>query len=803
MLLRSLCLLLALSFGCTTAEVLPEPPAPRPWAGDDVRPALDHPWFDERPELADLSLYATEVSGPTDDRPDHMHRGAFAVGNGLTFSLLGLTDPLNTLHSMVGPVYEKGARFFPDVAVGIEVDGVLVEPHTEAIARVRGSSVVITRSDADEVTFYTVDFGPRPADVGPLDVPPVVARRVLVQSTASTDIDVAIRLLPRSAPTEEQGLLLRAHEDDGRWLGYLAPGGTWTGDGDAGHRLDLGTLAANGAADASIVFATATSVDDLVALDSSTDEATVDGWLSDTQDWWSAFSARGVQVSTGDPRIEDLYDGMRVGVRIQQSAAGAVCPMSQYTLVWLRDTIGPVRFYLRAGLHEEAQAALDYLHLCASVRGDLSNACESGLTIADLNEEPDWSALGPFSGKMAAEAPSYVPLMYQQLVAFTGDRSSVVQRWPYLRRALLGQPVYEGGVQPFSGDETFRNAMSAALGYPVDMSYEDDTWSANSAFLLSAASAWMAEQSRASELDADAATFDALEAQARAALSGQFLQEDGHYAPFVLHADDITEVRPFEDVNLKALWSGALASDDPVALSNLDVLRDFAGRGDGTVQSPLDPSYVGLMANPVVEEGLNTGMVAGYYLWNLAAIGDVEAYLAFDALHAYADEAGQYGEYMVFDDLSAFSPVYDGGGVIGDYTARHRPWEGGINLDAYLYWLAGPLAADGALHLRPHLPGDQPTMTMSGLRAAHGAASFELIREAGSLTLRVTSQAEEPFTLRVDLPMPADGEEILSAAHGGQQAGTTMRSPGGELYVSFPEGELGPGETGAWNIQFR
>lgn len=782
----------------------PDVPEPRPWPGDDVRPALEHPFFGEH-DLGDLSLYATRVSGPEEQRPDHMHRGAFAVGNGLAFSLIGLTDPINTLHSMVGPVYEKESRFFPDVAVGLEVDGELVLSHTEAIARVRGAGIVITRADFDDATLYTVDFGPRPDATDALAVPPVIARRVLVRSTADGPHDLAIRLLPRTEPGEVDGLLVRSHEEDSRYLAYLAPEQAWEGDADVGYRLPMGELGAGQATDVAIVFATGNDLDDLISLDETLDVAQVDGWLDETLGWWRGFSARGVQVSTGDERIEDLYDGMRVGIRMQQSAAGAVCPMSQYTLVWLRDTIGPVRFFLRAGLHDEARATLDYLHLCASVRGDFSNACNSGLSPDDLGEEPDWDSLGPFGGKLAAEGPSYVPLMYRELVRFTGDWSTVEARWPYLRRSLLAQPVYDGGLQPFSGDETFRNAMSAGLGYGVDMAYEELTWSANSAFLLAAAADWMGHASAELGHSDDIAGFADVEALARAAMADEFLLADGFYSPFIIKEGHLAEPEPFEDVNLKPLWTGALSPDDPTALSNLAGLRDAAGRGDGTVQTPLDPSYSGLLVNPVIEEGLNTGMVPGYYLWNLAAVGDPEADLAFDALHRYADEAGQFAEYMVYDDLSAFSPIYDSGGVIGDYTARHRPWEGGINLDAFLFWLAGPLTeqAGGPLLLRPHLPAGQPTLVMSGLRTATAAAAFELTRAPGELSLRVTSEADAPFPLVVQLPLPADAELLRASEQDGEAAGDEQLQPGGEVMVVFEEVSMVPGGTVEFVLRFR
>jgi len=284
-----------------------------------------------------------------------------------------------------------------------------------------------------------------------------------------------------------------------------------------------------------------------------------------------------------------------------------------------------------------------------------------------------------------------------------------------------------------------------------------------------------------------------------------WLLAQGHYAPFLLMEGHAPERAPFEDVNLKPLWTGALAADDPTALANLEGLRAAAGRGDGTVQSPLHYTYLDLLVNPVVEEGMNTGMVPGYYLWNLAAVGDPEAALAFDALHRYADDAGQYAEYMVYDDLSAFSPIYDPGGVIGDYTARHRPWEGGINLDAYLYWLVGPLVdgGSGVLVLRPHLPAGQPELIVTGLRTADAAAGLELVREADTLTLTVTSASLDPFDLRVELPVPPDVEELAGSELDGDDAGEVQRRPGGELVVAFDRVRLEPGEQAGFELRLR
>ena len=769
----------------------PELPEPEFWPGEDVRPELSAPFFDAHPGLRELSLYAGMVSGPEETRPDHQRRGAHAFGNGRAFSLIGLADPLNTLHSPVGPVYDKGSRFFGDVSLRLELDGQEVAFDEERIARVRGAGVIVTRADAAEATLYTVDFAPQFVAGEPWDVPPALVRIAVVEVRSGSH-DVVLRIDPRRPPQELEGRLVEVVSADPRYMGYLP----WTGadglalDGET-ITIPMGSLSAGDSAEATVVLGTTHAVADLADIEADLAATTPEDWLEQTLAWWSAFSARGLQIELPDPRIADLYDGMRVGIRVQQSAAGATCPMSQYTLVWLRDTIGPTRFFLRAGLHEEARASLDYLYLCARHRGDYSNACDSGLSPDDVNDEPDWDALGTFSGRLAAEGPSYVPLMYAKYAEWTGDRQLAADRWAYLRRGLTGQQMDEQGLQTFSGDETFRTAMSAAFGYDLAYMYEDHAWSANSAFLMAASAGWMGEMAPELGDPGDAELFADLEGRARGAMSDHFALPSGHYAPFILHAEGITEQRPFEDVNLKPLWTGALAPDDPLALANLQGLRDAAGRGDGTVQSPIDGQY-GEIIGYVVNEGVNTGMVPGYYLWNLATVGDPESEAAFDALHAYADPAGQYAEYMVYDDKTALSPIYDATGAIGDYTARHRPWEGGINIDAMLFWLLGaePLA-DGGMVLTPRLPNHQRSMTAGPIRAGDAVGSLQLERTDEALIATFVSEADASFALTMSLPVPVEATEVLET----EPAATESTTPGGEAIVRFDPIVVAPGAS--------
>lgn len=764
-----LSLLLAL-FACKTTTPVDSgspPTEPVYWPGEDVRPSLDHSFFAEH-TLPELSLYAHCEA--EEDRLDAAHRGPLAVGNGRVFGLLGLGSPLNRLHSMTGPTYEKGTRFFGDHWFTLEVDGAELAFDRECIARPRGTAVVLTRAEAGDVTLYTVDFAPRPASG---DRPATIVRHLLVSSASSHDI----RLLHHAwqeVELEAGGLVERVADER-----KLAVWGT-----DPDGVVDLGAV--HGDASATVHFEFAEAADELTGTEPQPT------WLDETLAWWTDWSATGMQLHSEDPRVEDLYDSLRTTLKVQTTSAGGISVMSRYTGVWLRDTIGPVRFLLRAGLHEDAQAALDYLHLCHAVNGDYGNACTSGIDPDVTVEEPDWAAMGEFSGRTAAEGPSYVPLAWLDAAAWTDDDSGLERRWDYLVRGLRGQVMDEEGRQSFSGDETFRLLMNVPLGLDLEYPWHEVAWSANTSMLMRASATRLGAAAAALGHAEDGALLQERAALADNALQQHFLQDGGWFAPFIFHSDegdnragDIAP-QPFEDVNLKLLWSGALSVDDPLALSDLQTLQALAGRDDGTVQSPAHDRYAGTELYGVeIEDGVCTGMVPGYYLSTLTAIGDPSAEGAFDALHRYASPTGSFAEALLYDDLSALQVYYDETGGIGDIAARFRPWEGAIDLDAMLAFLFGAEPVDGGARFRPHLPGGQTRLEGTDLRVGACVGDLLVTGTASSRTVRFTAESscQVSFELPVgDTPRELDGGELRTL-------------PAGELLVRFAPRAVEAGQS--------
>ncbi len=750
----------------------PEPPQPTPWPGSDERPTdfadnLDVLGFSE------LSLYTQHVSGAVSERPHFSERGAMGVGNGLAFTTLGLSDPANRMHGTVGPTYEKGSSgYFSDHWFTLVVDGQELEPDQEWIARARGTNVVVTVAKAGAHTLTTFDYAPQGVGGDPV---PGIARIFVVDGPG----DVSLRLHSTANLELMDDHVVQSLDDGTRLLGFLPWQGELVADGDTWAVQPDGRQAA-------MLFGTAVDTGGLDAMADRIAAADPDEWMGQTADHWADWLNTGVTVRTSDPRIDDLYEGMRVAIRVQQTVAGGVAPMNRYTRVWLRDTYGPARFYARAGLFDDAWATLDYLHLCHAVRGDYANSCDAGLTESDKGEEPNWAALPDLSGRAAAEGPSWVPLAYRDVVAFTGDDGRVAERMDYLTRAVLAQPT-ETGLQSFSGDETFRAALGSNAGLPIEYGWEELAWSANTSMLTVASADWLSAAAvrhgtgQATEL-ADRA------ALASAALDTEFRTTDGWLAPYVFHtagtanAQGDVAATPFEDVNLKPLWLGLVEPDAAGALDDLRAVEAHAAVGDGTVQSPAKIPLDLSLDGADLSAGIGTGMVPGFYLYDLAVVGDPAGYAAFDALHTIATPTGSYPEYIVHSDDRALQVIYDAAGGLGDTPARYRPWEAAINADAMLAWLTGLEPTADGMALRPHHVGELPEITVDGLRVGDHTLSYTSRYEAEHLIVTFSTTDTEPFRLDVDLPAPPQAHDIRSF---GPSWGELQEAPGGEYWMSF------------------
>ena len=743
---------------CMNSACHSDPPS----VDSDADGSKDLPrFFLERPWLQDRSTWSSHAS---DAEPKRLGMiGGFGAGNGTVFALIAGRRPYNTIHNLIGPGYQKRDRFFTDKVFSLEAGGATVHFAEDSAYRVRRTAIVITRAATapggayEGLELWTVDAAPLipglegdPAErslvrhlvVRNADEPAVPDVNLVMKSTLGLTLGGSLY----ESDWNEKRLIVRP-------LGHTAV----TESGRGRLTVPIGSLEPGAEAVVPFAFACAcTRAGAEAVLDRI--EAIGPGTILDrTRAWWDAWYVEGAAITTPDPHFDDLIDGLQVLIRCQQAATGATCVMSEYTGTWIRDTVGPVLFYSMLGRTGDLKRMLDYYWGATLLRGDIANSMAADLDISDLPVQPDWESMGPLTGRVGAETPSYIPLQYKSYYRATGDLDTLAERYGLFKHCILHQDFREGCLLPFSGDETYREIMKVAFGYWFGQILYDTHLSANSSFLFVAAAEFMAELAGRLGFVEDVALFTGLADEVRSCTEEYYwLAGEGYYAPIIdIHTLEPV-CQPYEDVSLKPLWTGYAGPDDARARENLLTVMDRLGQPDGTIQSPPDPVFFPLMQILDIHEGIYTGMAPGYYLDNLAR---ADHPMALEAFRRFADVFGDSGsvyEVHVADDHGRLALLYEPFGLICDYTSRLRPWEGGIVGAALLGYLTGfePDAGDGRMTLAPHLPPEWDSFTAD--RLPIGADTFDLeVSDPGGRRKVVVANRSRSFLL--DLTVSVSG----------------------------------------------
>ena len=742
------------------------------WESPAVEP-LDASLFPEW--LGEVSTWIGEGCGEGQPiEPGRM--GDFAVGNGRVFSLSGYNCPLNSLHTMIGPNYQKDETYFEDTYTQIRRDGErlsIVEGH---LFRQRDAPILISRERTADLELYTLTYAPLTGESDDPIERAIIRELIVVNRTSA----------PISDLTLETHHMLTEANSRRRTLMALEPTGI------ENPRVIPFDLEPSGEYRAVLVF--------VMSIEGEGEEETIAALLDAdlrsvreaTRDEWRDFLDAAATLESPDPRVNDFYQGMLVSVRSQQAVLGGVSPMSEYTRIWTRDLAGPVRFYLRAGLFEHARATLDYYHTAAAEAGDIRNSFRLDVDPEAEPEEPDWASLEPFEGREAAEAPSYLPLMARWYALATGDHSLVDDWYPFFRRALDGQGLNEDDLLTFSADETFRTAMAIAHGLDLAYAFEEWCWSANSSILFVAASEALAAEAEAVGLEEEAEELRASAERVRLAAEETYWHSDGYYVPYIDQRSPDLPPRLYEDVSTKPIWTGYLPVGDERALTNLGTVAERIGRDDGLLVSPIHPSHDNAFGLGI-HEGVYTGMNPGYGLANLALTDHHLAEAAFNAIQLVVSSSGNIGEYQIYDDHSSLQIIYDPSGILGDYTARYRPWEGGILADALMLYLVGlePDATEGAVRLAPHLPNHWPEMTWRRLRVGEVRFDLHVEDEGGQRTIVVEPRTAGSLSVALEVPLPpCDVAAVDFNGENLEDGDYELWSPFGRARIRLPSAEV-------------
>ena len=769
------------------------PPPDYLWPGGDA-PVAWNGWVEEREWLKDVSSWSFGNDQPKPD-PDFRLLPDFALGNGYAFSMMGYSYPINTLHSMTGPIYDKGDGFFGDtwLEVSSGPEGQAMQWKHEWIGRVRKTAIMHTRAEGPVVALSTVDFAPLLQATGD-PVQRSIVRLVFVENvTQQTLTNLWLRVgFTRSQEVLGDGVV--EHRLPRLRRTVILPAGDVSAS-EAGLKKPVGDLAAGEYALVTVAY----MLDDDEQLAGETlvalyEQQADHDLLTATRDAWFAWLAPSLEVNTPDPRINDYLRAVKVILLSQQAATGAACVMCEYTRTWLRDNAGPVRFFLKIGLYEEVRGILDYLRLAALAKGGIGNSYPADLTPADAGPEPDWESMPIMSGRERAESPSYIPLLHSWYWQASGMADFIAERMPMMRHCLEKQ-AFEGDFLPFSTDETFRTAMAVAHGLNFLEQFEEGYLSANSSFIWVAAAERLAAMAAEVGEDETADTLLVRAEEVRAAANEKFLDEDGWYVPYEHEADGPAPA-PFEDVNLKPLWTGYMPPDAEMALINLEQTISVIGGEDGILVSPLPEEYANFMDLPV-SEGFYTGMSPGYFLSNLAVTFHPLAEAAFNALALHAQAGGSLAEYQILDDFTPAHLIYDNVGGIGDYTARYRPWEGGIVGDAAYDYLLGNVAdgRSGELTLAPNLPNGWAWLEAANVRCGDSRIDIRIDRKGDNTTVVLTHTEGPALTVAISLALDEESTNVAALIDGEEVSSVVETYRWDNRRASFPTFNLPAGET--------
>jgi hypothetical protein len=342
--------------------------------------------------------------------------------------------------------------------------------------------------------------------------------------------------------------------------------------------------------------------------------------------------------------------------------------------------------------------------------------------------------------------------------------------------------------------------MNAAFGLALEYPHAERNDSANSSFLWLGAARHMRALAERLGLEDDAAEIQARFEEVEEATLDTFHLEDGCFAAFRERASEELSP-PFEDVGLTVTWAGWLGGDSELARANLACMIDRLGVEPGVIRSYLDEQYRGLAAAGG-GDGILTGMLPGYALAAFTDGGHPDAEASLAAMGRFASSSGNFQEYIDATNETGLSLVYDASGAIGDYTAKYRPWEGGINVHAVLDYLFGARvdAFAGQVTLRPHLPSGWPEMRADRLRIGDDRYDVHVTRIENGTEVLVRSHAASTLDviIRWDADAPGleariDGEAVPTDAlvvreHFGAYSTELPATPvdaGGELRFTF------------------
>ncbi|MFQ6096162.1 MAG: hypothetical protein ACE5O2_00415 [Armatimonadota bacterium] len=702
----------------------------------------------QRPWLDDVSTWSQTLN-LAQGKPSTADLGCFPLGNGRVFTTLGMKLPLNTLENTIGPCYQKQAGFLGTETITVRVNGKDEPLNAQRVRRVRRSGIVRTACGGQRCVLYTIDFVPPDVDA----IVRIIGVKNISERPIRAEAVVSFGGLPLDRPGRRPILcrgrirvLAGVVGGEARWRkGDWYPGADGLRDESqvtaAGGRLSIPFGTIQPADSRAKVHYLAIGADEEEARESAAEvEKRRIALLDATHEWWRHWNEGTVSVSCGEHRVGDVIDAQKHIIRTQQAEVGGYSPMYRYTFCWARDSNGPVRYMLRAGKFEEVRRYLDFYYRACATRKAISMNHPLDLALAEPTPRVNWRDVQV----ERAEAPSLLVLQHYWYWRYSADVGPIKRHWAYLERCLEGQQVSADGRLPFHGDETYRfpgyEVFHLTQKTPRDYVFLD-LYSADSAYEYVAAAAGLAEMARAMGDTQSARKWEKEAARLRAATERWYwMPDDRRYAAAMSTFSGERYPYPFACIDMSPLWVGYAAADDPKARTSALRSISYLWREDGTLDTT--PGF-----------GYGVGMTPGMLLWNLAAIDHPDADKALDGVLAAFSPSGGVAEMLTPENKPA--ERYWG-------KTRVRPWEGGINAEAILYYLSGfePHAATMTARLCPRLPKGITRLNIENMRIRDNRLSVRMEDEVERVVYELGN--EGPQAVRVELTVSLPPCEITT-----------------------------------------
>ncbi len=730
----------------------------------------------DRPWLNDLYLwnesYNLDKGGVSAQKA-----GAYCVGNGHSFTLIGLESPLWDWSSIYGDSYQE-----PDLGhfqMGISRDGSDVRLAQQKIGWVRRSGVVKVQAQGNGLLVESYDFAPCQWNRSWEDNPPALIRVVRVVNQGSvteSSLSLHFKIIPAwnvqaQFKTEKNDSVIIQKPTRAKRRTYWRLAAFDDRGCSAQPRLlddSLPPVAPGGEVWAAYFLISSDSPEEGKALAAQLRAQGPASLLDGTRDYYQKWFQSGTEFS-GAQRITDLFEIQSLIYKSEESHSGGFSPLIGYSYTWIRDNNGPIRWFLKTGHEKEAKGAIDFFHGVASSMGSLPNSIRVDYPLSYRLQ--DLSAIHVEH----AETPNWIILQHWWYYLATGDLGTIRQRWPYLKRCLTGQ-VQQEGKYFFHRDETYLWCLeSRCFDHETYPNYDLSTYAfaTDSSFDFVAAAdrlVYLGNLLGLSTVDIKT-TADSV----RDTAEKTYWNKDNQYwAPAQSLLGPLYNA-PYANILINPFWCGYARNDlDPLgetpdteakAIQALSAGYQWLGKSDGFWKTTPNVDFF-------------VGMNPGQLLYDLCKARLPWAQKAFSNVLDIASPSGDFSE-MYDGKYLPWNPPAWGLGTSG----RVRPWEGGLSTESLFEFVTGfaPDAGRGRVVFAPHLPPHENEFAAEKLPVKDCKVSLEM-RRVNSDSWQVLTRLDQGSSLQVvldfwptdrliaavDMPNGVDWQKTVDQTQGGE-----------------------------------